>query len=127
MGFCCCPGTLLNCPMGMTPTPLIITPKTVMGPTGFMANCLDCAPIVNITPFGTCNSLANPSTAAFTAAAFGVLTPGPCIPTPIGVWAPTKPNVICMTSPVLVDNSFLTCAFGGVIKINTSGQFTVMT
>jgi len=127
MGACCCPGALLNCPMGMMPTPMIITPKTVLGPTGPMANCLDCAPFMNIAPFGLCKSLLNPTTAALTAAAFGVLTPGPCIPSPAGMWIPTKPNVICLTSPVLVDNSILPCAFGGVIKITMPGQFVVVT
>ena len=126
MGACCCTGTLLNCPMGMVPTPMIIMPKTVMGPSGIMANCLDCVPFVNITPFGLCKSLLNPATASLTAAAFGVLTPGPCTPTPVGTWLPTAPKVICATSPILMNNSFVACAFGGMIKITLPGQFAVM-
>lgn len=127
MGKCCCPGTTLKCPMGIAPTPMIITPKTVLGPTGPMASCNDCVPVANITPFGTCRSLLNPSTAALTTAAFGVLTPGPCTPVPIGIWIPTKPTVICMTSPVLVNDSKLFCAFSGIIDITMAGQSKVKT
>jgi hypothetical protein len=71
-------------------------------------------------------SLANPVTAALTAAAFGVLTPGPCIPTPAGIWTPTKPTVMAKPGPMLTGDSILACAFGGVIKINMPAQFTVM-
>ena len=126
MGFCCCTGTLLSCPFGTVPTFMNILPKTLWGPTGPMATCTDCVPFLNIVPFGVCRSLLNPTTAALTAAAFGVLTPGPCIPTPAGIWVPTKPNVIGPTGPVLTNNSILVCAFGGVIKVNSPGQFKVM-
>jgi len=126
MGFCCCTGAILSCPMGLAPTPLNVIPKTLLGSTGPMATCTDCVPFLNIAPFGVCKSLLNPSTAALTAAAFGVLTPGPCIPTPTGIWIPTKPNLIGTTGPILADNSILMCAFGGVIKINMAGQFKVM-
>ena len=126
MPFCCCPGNMTNCIMGLVPSTLIPLPKNVLGPTGFMGNCSDCAPFANITPFGTCKSLLNPSTAALTAAAAGVLTPGPCIPTPVGIWTPMKPNVICVGTPILNDKSMLICAFGGVIKFTVAGQFKVM-
>ena len=127
MGFCCCPGSLVSCPFGVMPTPLNILPKNIMGPTGPIATCIDCAPFVNIVPFGVCKSLLNPSTAALTAAAFGVLTPGPCIPTPVGMWIPTRPNLIGITGPILSSDSILPCAFGGIIKINLPGQFKVKT
>lgn len=126
MGFCCCTGALLSCPMGLMPTPLNVIPKNMFGLTGPIATCTDCIPFVNIVPFGVCKSLLNPSTAALTAAAFGVLTPGPCIPTPAGMWIPTKPNVMGITGPILPNNSMLICAFGGIIKINIPGQFKVM-
>ncbi len=37
-------------------------------------------PFVSIMPFAMCTSPANPTVAAATAAAMGVLTPMPCIP-----------------------------------------------
>ena len=126
MGFCCSTGALLSCPMGLVPTPLNVIPKNMFGLTGPIAACTDCVPFLNIVPFGVCKSLLNPSTAALTAAAFGVLTPGPCIPTPAGIWIPTKPNVMGITGPILSNNSMLICAFGGVIKVNIPGQFKVM-
>ena len=115
------------CTFGTAPGTLTSTNNTTVLVEGKPAMVMtDSAAMVNITPFGLCKSPLNPSTAALTAAAFGVLTPGPCIPTPAGIWIPTKPNVICMTSPVLVNNSFLPCAFGGIIKVNIPGQFKVM-
>ena len=126
MGFCCCTGALISCPMGVTPTPLTVIPKNIFGLTGPIATCTDCIPFLNIVPFGLCKSLLNPSTAALTAAAFGVLTPGPCIPTPAGVWIPTKPNVVGTTGSILTDNSMLFCSFGGVIKVNLPGQFKII-
>jgi hypothetical protein len=71
-------------------------------------------------------SLANPTTAALTASALGVLTPGPCIPTPAGMWIPTKPTVLTSAGPILTSDSMLICAFGGVIKINMPAEFKVI-
>ena len=45
---------------------------------------MDNKPFANILPFGLCTSLANPITAAQTAAALGVLTPGACTPVTVG-------------------------------------------
>lgn len=127
MGFCSANGSLLSCPFGMAPGVLTVLPKMVMGPTGPLGTCMDCIPFLNISPFVMCKSLANPTTAALTASHFGVLTPGPCIPVPAGMWIPIKPNLISTPSPVLDNSSILMCAFGGAIKINMPGQFMVMT
>jgi hypothetical protein len=91
-----------------------------------MGSIMDMAPFMNVAPFGVCMSMANPVTAALTAAAFGILTPGPCIPTPAGTWIPTKPTVLMKPGPIMTSDSMLICAFGGVIKINVPAQFTVM-
>ncbi len=72
-----------------------------------------------------CRSLLNPITAAQTAAALGVLTPGICTPVPVGMWIPTKPTVKFTNSSILTDNSILTCAYGGVINIVTPLEFKV--
>ena len=126
MGFCCCSGAILSCPMGFIPAVMNIIPKLISGSFRPLASITDCISYLNVSMFGPCKSLLNPVTAAQTAAAFGVLTPGPCMPVPAGVWLPTKPNVTTLTGPVLTNNSMLICAFAGIIKINMSGQFKTM-
>jgi hypothetical protein len=86
---------------------------------------MDSAPMVNIMPFGMCNSMANPMVAAATAAALGVLTPMPCIPNTVAPWVPGSPTVLIGNQPALNDSSTCMCAWGGVIKINVPGEFTV--
>jgi hypothetical protein len=90
------------------------------------ANILDHIPIVNIPPFGMCQSPANPMVAAATAAALGVLTPMPCIPATTTPWAPGAPTVLVTGAPALNDSSKLMCMWAGVISINMPGQMTEM-
>ena len=73
---------------------------------------MDHIPMVNIMPFGMCMSLANPTVAAATAAAQGVLTPMPCIPATPSPWAPGALTVLLGNSPSLDNISILTCALG---------------
>ncbi|MDR2794350.1 MAG: DUF4280 domain-containing protein [Holosporaceae bacterium] len=118
---------LLTCPMGVAPTPLTVLPASmVMGKTGPIGSAPDCVPFLNIVPFGVCMSMANPTTAALTAAALGILTPGPCIPTPAGIWLPMKPTVMTKLGPILNSDTMLICAYGGVIKPASPGQVTVL-
>ncbi|MDR0968681.1 MAG: DUF4280 domain-containing protein [Holosporaceae bacterium] len=127
MGFGVCCGAMTMCPFGAAPGALTFLPAPmVMGSAGPMGSIMDMAPFMNVAPFGVCMSMANPVTAALTAAAFGILTPGPCIPTPAGTWIPTKPTVLMKPGPIMTSDSMLICAFGGVIKINVPAQFTVM-
>jgi hypothetical protein len=86
----------------------------------------DCVPFLNIVPFGVCMSMANPTTAALTAAALGILTPGPCIPTPAGIWLPMKPTVMSKLGVIMNSDTMLICAYGGVIKPVSPGQVTVL-
>lgn len=65
------------CSMGMAPGTLNVLPTNrVSFENKPAANIQDKVPFLNISPFGLCNSLANPITASQTAAALGVLTPG---------------------------------------------------
>lgn len=120
-------GAMTQCAMGIAPGTLNVLPQNkVMAGGQPAANIMDNKPFVNITPFGLCNSLANPVTAAQTAAALGVLTPGTCIPTIPAPWTPGHPTTLIANMPALTESSICTCAYGGVIKINVPGQFTVM-
>jgi hypothetical protein len=88
------------------------------------ANIMDNVPFLNIVPFGTCKSLANPTTASLTAAALGVLTPGPCLPVFPAPWTPGSPTVMLCNQPALNDSSKLACAYLGMVSFNDAGQTT---
>jgi hypothetical protein len=89
------------------------------------ATVFDTAPFVNIPAFGVCTSLANPSVAAATAAALGVLTPMPCVPSPTGPWVPGCPTASFGGQPGLSNTSQCLCAYGGVITVLVPGQFKI--
>ena len=125
MGAVAACGAMAQCPMGAAPAPVIFLPGTALAPTGPLGMIADCIPFMNIIPFGVCMSLANPSTAALTAAALGVLTPGPCLPTPAGTWLPTEPSALGIRGPVITADSMLICAFGGCIKLSIPGQVVI--
>jgi hypothetical protein len=72
-----------------------------------------------------CMSPANPMVAAATAAAFGVLTPMPCIPNTPSPWVPGAPTVMLGNAPALDNISQLLCTWAGVITFTTAGEFTV--
>lgn len=76
-----CMGATIRCSLGIAPSTLIVLPANrVMTSSMHAATILDNKPLVNILPFGMCSSIANPTVAAATSAALGVLTPMPCIP-----------------------------------------------
>ncbi len=119
-----CMGAVMQCTMGMAPSSLIPTPKTVQTSYVMAANIMDNKPIANIPPFAMCQSPANPTVAAATAAALGVLTPMPCVPNTPAPWAPGAPTVLVCNMPALNDSSKLMCIWGGTISINFAGQAT---
>ena len=82
---------------------------------------MDNKPFVNVLPFGLCTSLANPITAAQTAAALGVLTPGTCTPVIAAPWVPGAPTALVGNMPMLNQTSKCICAYGGVITITNPG------
>jgi uncharacterized Zn-binding protein involved in type VI secretion len=90
------------------------------------ATIQDFTPMVNIAPFGMCTTLSNPTVAAATAAALGVLTPMPCVPvtTP---WRPGSVSVMIGGKPALTNSSQCQCAWGGIIAIGMPGQVTTLT
>lgn len=126
MGMQVCTGAMMMCSFGVAPSSLVVLPanRTMTGTPA--ANIMDNKPIVNIPPFGMCNSPANPMVAAATAAALGVLTPMQCIPVTAAPWAPGAPTVLIGNMPALNNSSKLMCNWGGVIQISVPGQFTTM-
>lgn len=119
-----CMGAMMQCSQGMAPSTLVPTPKTAMTSNMVAANILDHVPMMNIPPFGMCRSPANPTVAAATAAAMGVLTPMPCIPATPAPWTPGAPTVLLCGAPALDDSSKLMCIWAGTISIGMAGQLT---
>ena len=119
-------GATLQCSFGAAPGSLVVLPqnRTLTGTPA--ANIMDNKPIVNITPFGMCSSLANPAVASATSAALGVLTPMPCVPVIPAPWVPGSPTVLLGNMPALDNNCKLMCAWAGVIQIVNPGQTTTM-
>jgi hypothetical protein len=115
------------CSFGMAPSILTVLPvNMVFSGNQPAANIMDNKPMVNIAPFGMCTCPANPTVAAATAAALGVLTPMPCVPVTPAPWAPGSPTVLIANMPALNNTSKLMCTWGGVIQIVSPGQFTHM-
>ena len=125
MPFQVCMGALMQCTFGMAPSSLVVLPTNrVLTNEMPDANIMDHIPMVNIMPFGMCMSVANPTVAAATAAALGVLTPMPCIPATPAPWVPGAPTVAIGGMPALDNTSKCMCNWAGVITLITPGEFT---
>ena len=118
-------GATIQCSFGAAPGSLMVLPTNGVMTSAPTATIMDFEPMTNVLPFGMCSSPANPTVAAATAAAMGVLTPMPCIPvtTP---WVPGSPTALVGKMPALNSSSTCNCAWGGVIQIVVPGQFTTM-
>ncbi|MFR0687775.1 DUF4280 domain-containing protein [Enterobacterales bacterium AE_CKDN230030158-1A_HGKHYDSX7] len=123
-----CSGATLQCSFGVAPSALNVLPVNRTLTSGMpAANLQDHIPLVNILPFGLCTSPANPTVAAATAAALGVLTPMPCIPATAAPWLPGGPPTVLLGSmPALDSNGTLMCTWGGVIKVVFPGQVQML-
>ncbi len=120
-----CNNALLKCSFGAAPSAMGVLPlHRTMTSNQPAANIMDHIPIVNIRPFGVCSSLANPTVAAATAAALGVLTPMPCVPVTPAPWVPGSPTVMLNAMPALNNTSKLMCMWAGVIEVTFPGQVT---
>jgi hypothetical protein len=113
----------LQCTMGMAPSVLAVLPvnKTTISKQ-IAANIMDHIPTTNIMPFGMCTSPTNPTVAAATTAALGVLTPMPCVPATAAPWTPGAPTVMLGKQPMLDSTSKCMCSWAGVISIVSPGQ-----
>jgi len=121
-----CMGAMMQCSFGMAPSSLVVLPTNkVMTNMVPDANIMDHIPMTNIMPFGMCQSIANPTVAAATTAALGVLTPMPCIPATPAPWVAGAPTVLLGNFPSLDNVSQLMCIWGGVITFTDAGEETV--
>jgi hypothetical protein len=114
---------MMMCSFGLAPSTLNVLPiNRVMVEGRPAANIMDHQPILNIAPFGMCTSLANPTVAAATSAALGVLTPMPCIPVTAAPWVPGAVTTLVANQPALTQSSQCMCNWGGVIAIQMAGS-----
>ncbi|GAA3625687.1 DUF4280 domain-containing protein [Flavivirga jejuensis] len=121
-----CTSAQMTCSFGTAPSVLNILPlKRVTTSNLPAATIMDNIPFVNIPPFAMCTSLANPTVAAATTAALGVLTPMPCIPFTTAPWIPGKPTILIGNVPALDNTCKCMCTWGGCIQFSSAGQFTV--
>src|ERR1700761_830325 len=117
-----CMGAMLKCSFGAAPSSLVVLPTNCVTTGTPAANIMDGAPMVNVLPFGTCSSMANPTVAAATAAAMGALTPMPCVPVIPGPWVPGCPTFQIANMPAVDSGCKLICAWGGEIQVSDPGQ-----
>ncbi len=113
---------MCTCSFGVAPCPLMVTSQqTVMMSKQLAATIMD-----NKFPtFGMCSSPANPTVAAATAAALGVLTPMPCVPLIVAPWVPGVPTVLVNKKPLLNNTSKLLCTYGGIIQPMMTPALTI--
>ncbi len=124
MGQMVASGAMMMCTMGVAPSTLNVLPANKVMAGAPAANIMDYKPMVNIAPFGMCTTPSNPTVAAATAAALGVLTPMPCIPNVVAPWMPGVSAVMLAGMPALDNSCKCMCIWGGQISISQPGTTT---
>lgn len=113
-----------TCSFGAAPMPLLVSSQQTVNLFNLPAATIMDNKFVS---FGMCSNPANPTVAAATAAAFGVLTPMPCVPVIAAPWMPGCPTVMVCGKPLLNNSSKLMCNWGGVIQMSMTPAMTVKT
>jgi Domain of unknown function (DUF4280) len=124
MGIQVSTGAEVECTFGDAPSVFSASSENVTATTP--AGVVTDVELENIPPFGMCSAPANPEVISATAAAFGVLTPVPCVPV-LMPWTPGAAGVAINGIPALDDASECMCAWGGVITVSDPGQERVTT
>ena len=117
-----CTGAVLQCSMGTTPSTFsggCARHRLAGRPSGTVN---DYVAMRNVSPFGLCRSLANPTVASATSAASGVLTPMPCVPALPAPWAPGAARVRLEHQRALLETDALSCQWAGTIAVREPGQ-----
>jgi len=120
-----CSGAKMKCSMGSKESDFKVIrtgrcPVFIKG--NLVGTIMDHKPFINIKPFGQCQSLANPTVAAATAAANGKLQKMPCVPNIPAPWIGGKMRVTISGEPTLLENSVQTCMWAGLIEFTNPGQ-----
>lgn len=121
----CVTSAMMACTFGAAPSSLVVTPSAIVTATLQVGTIMNFTPMANIPSFGTCMSIANPTVAAATAAAMGVLTPMPCIPMTVSPWITGSTAVFTGGMPTLDNSCKAVCTWGGQISITFAGQTMV--
>jgi hypothetical protein len=116
----------MTCSFGLAPSSLVVVAPRPLVEGRPAAVITDIAPGANIPPFAMCQSIANPTVAAATAAALGVLTPMPCIPVPVGPWSPPATGTLIGGIPALTAGAICNCAYAGVITLGMPGTMRTL-
>lgn len=116
---------MLKCSFGTAPGTMTVLPANMVQTATPIANIMDNVPMTNVMPFAMCQSMSNPTVAAATAAAQGVLTPMPCTPVTTAPWSPGSPTVLIAGQPALNDSCMLMCTWEGTIEVTNAGQSTI--
>jgi hypothetical protein len=120
-----CNNATLKCMFGSATSMLGVLPvNRVLTSNQPAGNIMDHIPLVNIRPFGMCNSPSNPMFIAATAAALGPPTPVPCIPITPAPWVTGSPTVLLAMLPSLNKSAILMCTWAGTITVEQEGQTT---
>ncbi len=116
-------GAKLSCNQGTSPGSLTVLPTNKTdGDDVAAATVDDYQAMVNLAPFGMCQSMSNPQVSAATSAAQGVLTPQPCVPMVSSAWSPGASVVTINDTAALTDSSTCNCQWGGTIQITKAGS-----
>ena len=119
-------GSTCMCDKGLAPCVVAMGLPTVMTSTTPALNAVNATP-AELPTFGMCTSQTNPTVAAATSAAMGVLTPMPCIPVFLPPWSGTSTTVNLASSPAVNAMSSLKCTWGGTVKVTVTANQTVKT
>ncbi|ABK88965.1 DUF4280 domain-containing protein [Francisella tularensis subsp. novicida] len=114
---------LIRCSFGATPSTLTTLPKGcfVKGQGQLAATVNDHIPMVNIKPFGMCNSPSNPTGMGKPI----VPTPCPCIPIITSPWTPPATKTKVNGQPALLKSATCMCVWGGQVSITMPGEMII--
>lgn len=104
-------GAQLQCSLGTSPGTFTAS--------GSVGNVFDIG-TDHISAFGMCQSSANPTVAAATAAAGGVLTPVICSPMVLASWSPATDGSQADDGPAIDTESVCNCGWGGQVSVAPS-------